>query len=430
MDVPLGVGIVVLVISLALVVIVSLAGVSFGNVGRSRIRELGENGKGAAATLAGLLKNADQFLAGLLALRTLAIGASAAAAAWLCYYLSLTAGQFVVAMLVWAVAVILLQAFSRMRAANNPETVALRVAWVVRVLLILISPLSWLALKVTDSRPMGGASSRNVLLSDDGLRLLLNVGEEEHRIEADERQMINSIIRIGETTVEEVMVPRVDVVALDVNVEFQEALAVTVNAGHSRIPVYEDNVDKVIGVLYAKDLLNCFMQGKTDMALRDIVRTPYFVPESAMVNDLLGDLQHKKTHLAVVVDEYGGTAGIVTIEDLLEEIVGEIQDEYDSEAPMLQPAGPGLYLVNGRVDIDDLNREFDIQLADEDESYTLAGIIYSHLQRVPDAGDTLEIDGVRIEVVEVTDNRIDLVRLQVQGDGNDSGQTLSLEAAS
>jgi CBS domain containing-hemolysin-like protein len=124
-------------------------------------------------------------------------------------------------------------------------------------------------------------------------------------------------------------------------------------------------------------------------------------------------LQHKKVHLAVVVDEYGGTAGVVTIEDLLEEIVGEIQDEYDSESPMLEQLGEGVYVANGRIDIDDLNRDIGIHLPDDEESYTLAGVIYSQLQRVPDVGDVVDLDDVRLEVLEVTDNRIEQVQVTV-----------------
>ncbi|NUQ39048.1 MAG: MFS transporter [Caldilineales bacterium] len=232
-------------------------------------------------------------------------------------------------------------------------------------------------------------------------------------VEAEEREMIDSIFRFSETTVGEVMIPRVDVIALDRHASLQAALDTIVEGGHSRIPIYEDTIDHVIGVLYAKDLLGCYREGMQNVKITDLMRTPYFVPESAMVDDLLGDLQHKKVHLAIVVDEYGGTAGVVTIEDLLEEIVGEIQDEYDSEAPLIQRQAPGVYLVRGRVDIDDLNRELGLHLTDADESYTLAGVIFSHLQRVPDVGDTLDLDGARIEILAVNDNRIEQVRLSV-----------------
>ena len=199
-------------------------------------------------------------------------------------------------------------------------------------------------------------------------------------------------------------------------------------AGHSRIPVYEETIDKIVGVLYAKDLLalalerSPYREGQAEVSIRQLMRPPYFVPESAMVGDLLGDLQHKKVHLAIVVDEYGGTAGIVTIEDLLEEIVGEIQDEYDKELPLLQEVAPKDYLASGRADIDDINRSLGVQLADEDESYTLAGVIYSHLQRVPIAGDTLQIGDVHLEVLTVKDNRIEQVRIMLRPAAKANGE--------
>jgi CBS domain containing-hemolysin-like protein len=218
----------------------------------------------------------------------------------------------------------------------------------------------------------------------------------------------------------EVMVPRVDVVALPKETPLMEALEVIVSAGHSRIPLYEDTIDHIVGILYAKDLLTCFRDGRTDITVAEIMRPPYFVPETAMVDDLLADLQQKRTHLAIVVDEYGGTAGIVTIEDLLEEIVGEIQDEYDSEPPMIQAREDGRYIVNGRMDVDDLNRELDVHLPADDENYnTLAGVIYAHLQRVPEPGDAFDLDGVHIEVLKVNDNRIEEVLLTLRNEEDD-----------
>ncbi|MCX7851686.1 MAG: hemolysin family protein [Caldilineales bacterium] len=294
-----------------------------------------------------------------------------------------------------------------------------------RWLLILIAPLIWpVWRRARRLEPADTLSVRSILLTEEGLRLLLRFGAEEPLIEEDEREMIDGIVRLGDKTVAEVMVPRVDVVALPVDATLEEALDVCVTSGHSRIPVYEDTIDRIVGVLYAKDLLTHFrarfLEGKSGFALRELMRKPYFVPESALVGDLLSELQHKKTHLAIVVDEYGGTAGIVTIEDLLEEIVGEIQDEYDFEAPLIQQVEPQVYLISGRANIDDVNRELGLSLTDEDESYTLAGVIYSHLQRVPDVGDKVELDDAQLEVVSVNDNRIAQVRVVLK---QPSGET-------
>jgi len=415
MNVSQGLAWVVLVLSLALMFFVALAEVSLVTISRARVRDLRDQGVSSALRIEALLKDAERFLAGVWVFRTLAIGGAAGAICWLVLNNGLGAGWLVAALLATGILLLLLQVGGRAVAIQHPTGVALRAIRPLRWLLALAAPLIWLLLNVARRiGPDTSSTARNIFLTEDGLRLLLNVGEEEQFIEADEREMIDSIFRFSETTVVEVMVPRVDIVGLDITATLQQVLDMVVSCGHSRIPIYEDSVDKIAGVLYAKDLLTYFREGRTEFDIRNLMRKPYFVPESAMVSDLLADLQHRKTHLAIVVDEYGGTAGIVTIEDMLEEIVGDIQDEYDAETPLIEAQEPGVYLVSGRVNIDDLNRELNLQITDEDESYTLAGVIYSHLQRVPDEGDTLDLGAAQLEVLAVTDNRIEQVRLRLQ----------------
>ncbi len=428
MDVPLGLAIGALTLSLLLLVLVILAEVSMATISRAHIRKLGEEGVTSAKLIEKLLQDTERFLGGVLVLKTLALSGAAAAAVWILMAYWDDGVLLLQGLLVLFLTLLLLQVVGRVLAIQHPASVAMHLVRPVRWLIFLVSPLTWILVRVVQR--LGGqdeGQTRDVFMTEDGLRLLLNLGEEERFIEADERQMIDSIFRFSETNVEEVMVPRVDVVALEQTDTLQKALDTIVEAGHSRIPIYTDTIDKIVGVLYAKDLLTTFRDGKTDATIQEVMRDPYFVPESAMVDDLLGDLQHKKTHLAVVVDEYGGTAGVVTIEDLLEEIVGEIQDEYDSETPMLQQIGEGIYVANGRIDIDDLNRDLNIHLPDEDESYTLAGVIYSQLQRVPDVGDTVDLDDVRLEVLEVTDNRIEQVQVIVQKAKGEETDTQTME---
>src|SRR3990170_8165567 len=179
--------------------------------------------------------------------------------------------------------------------------------------------------------------------------------------------MINAVIELGERRVHEVMVPRVSIVGIRVDATFEEAIDVVIEEGHSRIPAYEESVDEVVGILYAKDLLPYL---KSDAAprpgLRTLLRPPVLVPESMTIDDLLHELQRRKVHIAIVLDEYGGTAGLVTIEDLLEEIVGEIQDEYDVEEPMVEPISDDEARIDGRANIDDLTDHFGIELDGED----------------------------------------------------------------
>ena len=415
MNVSQGLAWVALVLSLALMFFVALAEVSLVTISRARVRDLRDQGVPSALRIEALLKDAERFLAGVWVFRTLAIGGAVGAISWLVLSNGLGAGWLAAALLAVGVLLLLVQVGGRAVAIQHPTGVALRAIRPLRWLLALAAPLTWLLLNVARRiGPDTSSTARNIFLTEDGLRLLLNVGEEEQFIEADEREMIDSIFRFSETTVVELMVPRVDIVGLDITATLQQVLDTVVSCGHSRIPIYEDSVDKIAGVLYAKDLLTYFRDGRTEFDIRNLMRKPYYVPESAMVSDLMADLQHRKTHLAIVVDEYGGTAGIVTKEDMLEEIVRDIQDEYDAESPLIEVQEPGVYLVSGRVNIDDLNRELNLQITDEDESYTLAGVIYSHLQRVPDEGDTLDLGAAQLEVLAVTDNRIELVRLRLQ----------------
>jgi CBS domain containing-hemolysin-like protein len=235
--------------------------------------------------------------------------------------------------------------------------------------------------------------------------ILVERGSEQGVIEAEEQQMIGAVLELGQQRVHEVMVPRIDITALPVATPLDEIIDTIVSEGHSRIPIYEETIDNVVGILYAKDLLPVLARGeKPDV--RTLLRTPLFVPESITVDDLLHNLQRRKVHIAIVLDEYGGTAGLVTIEDLIEEIVGEIQDEYDVEEPMVERISDTEARIDGRASIDDLTETFDIELNGEDkEQYdTVGGLVYHEIGGVPSVGDTVQVDGLTL-TVESTDGR-------------------------
>jgi CBS domain containing-hemolysin-like protein len=424
MNLALSLDLGILALAFALTAFVALVEVSIAAMSRGALRQLVAAGRPSALRIDQVMKDAERFVAGLLVWRTVSVAMAAAGVTWLALWLHRSAWFLAVALLSTGLLLLVVQVTARVVAVQHPDAIVLRLARPVQWALALVAPITWALMRVTRRAGLDqGSPGRNIFLTEDGLRLLLNFGEEEQFIEAEERELINSIFRFSERTVAEVMVPRVAVVGVEVAATLAEALDVCVTSGHSRIPVHEDTLDRIVGVLYAKDLLTHIREGKAAFSLREVMRKPYFVPESAMVNDLLGDLQHRKTHLAVVVDEYGGTAGIVTIEDLLEEIVGDIQDEYDREPPLIQPAGAGVFVVSGRVNLDDLNRELALKITDEDESYTLAGVIYSHLQRVPGVGDVLQLGGANLEVLSVTDNRIDQVRLVVNNTSEEAETT-------
>ena len=244
-------------------------------------------------------------------------------------------------------------------------------------------------------------------ISSEELRLIIEQGGEQGILEAEEEQMIHAVIELGDQRVHEVMVPRIAMVTLSADAVIGDAIDIIVAEGHSRIPVYEGSIDEIIGIVYAKDLLP-FLKGDAPdpPPLRSLLRPPVFVPESMTVDDLLHELQRRKVHLAIVLDEYGGTAGLVTIEDLIEEIVGEIQDEYDVEEPMIERLSDDEARVDGRAAVDDLVELFETQVPveDEDEYDTVGGLIYHRIGGVPRPGDQVSLDGLTL-TVEKTDGR-------------------------
>jgi len=237
-------------------------------------------------------------------------------------------------------------------------------------------------------------------------------GREIEELEEEEKEMIQGIFEFADTTVKEVMVPRIDVISASLANSIDEVLDLIVKYGHSRIPLYDGKIDNIVGIIYAKDLLqNLYQKGK-DFNLRKVARKAYFVPESKGINELLREFKKEKIHMAVVVDEYGGTAGLVTLEDLLEEIVGEIQDEYDKEEQLVTPLTAGTFAVGAMVSIDDLNEQLEIDLPTEDYE-TLGGFLYDLADSIPQEGTQLEYEGIRFLIKEVKGQRITKVELKL-----------------
>jgi len=234
-------------------------------------------------------------------------------------------------------------------------------------------------------------------------------------LEHHERAMIHAILHLDETPVREIMVPRVDVVSLDVLSTIEQAVPKMLESGHSRLPVYEESPDNVIGILYARDLLATTARGQNPATpmVRDLVRPCFFVPESKRVDEMLEEFQERRVHLAVVVDEYGGVAGIVTIEDLLEEIVGEIVDEFDREEPTVERKESGEVLVDARISIDEFNDEFKTDIVPQGFD-TLGGLLFTRLGRIPSAGDEIADVGLRFQVIATAGRRIKTVRVTIQ----------------
>jgi CBS domain containing-hemolysin-like protein len=292
--------------------------------------------------------------------------------------------------------------------SQEPEYWVVRLSGFARIVMALLYPILFLPSKLlgnTESNSEGGVTE-NELIS------LMEAGQQEGVLEQEEQKMIVSIFRLGDTLVREIMVPRIDILALSADTPIDQAIDALIKSGHSRVPVFEDSVDNVLGLLYAKDLLRLWREGNDLGTLKELLRPAYFVPESKKAHELLAELQANRIHMAVVVDEYGGVAGLVTMEDIVEEIVGEIQDEYDqSEEQLFQPIDEDEYLFQGRIDLDDFNEIMGSELPRE-EADTLSGLIYSRIGRVPVAGDALQVDNLKLTIEQITGHRIRKVRAQ------------------
>jgi putative hemolysin len=406
------------------------AEIAFVTVRRTRLDELADEGDRRAARALRLLKDPGRFLAVIqVAITFLGALASAVAAVSIVELLATPlsgvswigerAGALallVVTLLVSIVSIVLGELIPKGFALANPDRIALAASGPISLFAKIVSPLVALLVLLTKaiSKPFGIDPTRTPELSAAEIRLIVEQGSQQGVLEAEEEQMISAVMSLSDSKLHEVMVPRIDIVAIDQEATFDEAVEVVLKEGHSRTPLYRESVDHIVGILYAKDLLRLIAAGGPRPRLRDIMRPALFVPESQSVDDLLHELQRRKVHMAVVLDEYGGTAGLVTIEDLLEEIVGEIQDEFDEEEPMKVEIGPGEVILDGRADIDDLTELVDpaLELEDDEEYDTLGGFVYHRIGRVPVVGDAVVIEPFVITVIKVSGRRVGKVRVR------------------
>jgi putative hemolysin len=292
----------------------------------------------------------------------------------------------------------------------NAENWLMRLVTPIRTLETLLSPLLWLPLALYKRN--GIDLDMPGVVTQDELKSMVDAGHQEGVLELDERKMIYSIFRLGETLAREIMVPRIYVTAFEADLPLSQAADAFLETGHSRVPVYEETVDNIIGLLYAKDLLRVWREGSRIESLRPLLRPANFIPEAKKVDELLAEMQLQRIHMAIVVDEYGGIAGLVTMEDIVEEIVGEIQDEYDlSEELPYQEISEHEYLFQGRVNLDDFNELMDSHLP-IDEADTLGGFMYSQIGRVPLGGERVQYGDLLLTVEQVSGRRIRKVRAQ------------------
>lgn len=251
-------------------------------------------------------------------------------------------------------------------------------------------------------------------ITEEELTDFIEASEEEGLVNEEESEMIRSIISMRTTVVREIMVPRTDMACVPVEGTVGGLLDVIVECGHSRIPVYETTIDNIVGLIYAKDLLACWGASEERLSIRDIMRPPFFIPETKCLEELLQEFKRKRVHLAVVIDEYGGTSGLVTIEDLLEEIVGDIQDEYDSEEALYERNPDGSITADARMPVEELEDLFDLSV-ERDKFDTLGGLIIQLEGRIPASGEVLTGNGLVMTILDADERRIKRVSVSRSG---------------
>ncbi len=275
----------------------------------------------------------------------------------------------------------------------------------------LLRPLSKVLLLLANATMLllpGRGLPKGPFVTEEEIRHMVDMAEEEEEIQEEERELIHSIFEFGDTVVREVMVPRPDMVTVEATATLDKALETIIEAGYSRIPIYQGDNDNIIGVLYAKDLMKRMHESDQEVKVPSLGRAPTFIPEQKKVAELLREMQQKHVHMAIVVDEYGGTAGLVTIEDLIEEIVGEIVDEYDKEEPLVEPIDETSMRVDAKMPIDEVNEILQVELPHE-EWDTVGGLVFGLTGRVPVPGETVRYDSVEFRTERVAGRRIQKV---------------------
>lgn len=304
----------------------------------------------------------------------------------------------------------------KMYASRHIEELALRVSRPILYLSKAIYPVLWISDHIKQQFAFRPGVAEQVVTEEE-IKEWIDVGEEEGTIEEQEREMLYSVLRFGDTTVREVMTPRVDVIMIGDTSTLENALSIFNETGFSRIPVYHEQIDNVIGLLNVKDIFAAAFRQQMDVTIKELMYEPCFVPESKKIDELLKELQVKKQHMAVVLDEYGSFAGIVTVEDMLEELVGEIMDEFDEEEPEVQQIEEGVYLVDARAWVGHLNKNLNLDLPLTDSYETLGGLVIDRLGYIPHRGEVAKIEESNIEliVMQMRGRRIVKVKMITTG---------------
>ncbi|MBN1465023.1 HlyC/CorC family transporter [candidate division KSB1 bacterium] len=393
---------------------------AFFSINKLLSQKLDEENSSAARRMLALLKHPRRLLITILIGNTLVNVTAASVATLLVLQIArkLEMNQSVAMLINVGVVTFLILIFGEITpkviAVKNPERFAKSISIVLRFISYLFLPISFLLDKLMEAMTSSFGfreHEKERLLHVDEFQTLLDIGEEEGSLEEDEKEMLHSIFEFGATTVREIMIPRTDVVCVADDISLPELIEVIKTKGHTRIPVYLETIDQIQGIINAKDLLSLDPQRIEKVELLKLARPPIYVPESKKIDDLLRLFQKERQHLAVVVDEYGGTSGIVTLEDIIEEIVGEIRDEYDKETSLHRKIDEKTFLVNAKIDIESLNELMNIKLPESDEYETLGGFVLQQIGSLPKEGESIRFEDYVLKMEKMEKNRIVLIRI-------------------
>ncbi|SKC79565.1 hemolysin family protein [Maledivibacter halophilus] len=419
MDYSIILRLVVLIVLLSLSGLFSGAETSLSSLNIIGIKKLKRKGVKEAKILERLLNKSPKILATILIGNNIVNIAATAIATelTLSIFEGKQAGQ--ATFLVTAIMTVLILVFGEITpktySSYNAEKVAMKLGRPLELLSVIFGPILLVLNKITGIiiRSLGGNTSNNrTMVSEEEIKTLVDVGEEVGIIEKQEREMIESIFEIGDIKVTEVMVPRIDIVYLEEDVSIENAIKKIIEFGYSRIPVIGESIDNVIGIIYAKDLLSCYLKSnKEELNIKRLMRPAYYVPESKKAADLLKEMQLEKVHISIVLDEYGGTLGLVTIEDILEEIVGDILDEYDDEKSLIDYKDENIIIVNSKISIEEVNDILEENLP-EDEFESLGGFVFNLIGKIPKEDDIIRYNNIVFRVLEVQNRRIKKIEIK------------------
>lgn len=387
---------------------------------RLRVKYLAEKDRPGARKLAELLERPESLLSAILVGNNVVNIMLSVFATTLFIKFFGGHGELMTILILTPLLLIFSEVCPKTYAANYPEKLSFIVLRPVLFVMWFLRPVTWLVSGVASllTRFLQGEEKRP-LISEDEIRTIIEFGEQAGVVAEDKRRMLHGVFDLSSIRVRDVMVPRTEVVGIEVSASFAEVVQLVAQSHHSRFPVYDGDLDQVIGVIHSKDVLNYFDR-PDEFCLSELARSPYFVPEAKPIEALMQAFRHKHLHLAIVVDEYGGVEGLCTLEDIIEEIVGEIQDEYDEEELLVKNLGSNHYLVDGSAALRYINRRFELNLSEEHVT-TLAGFILDSLGRIPEEGDVCESEGVSFTVREVEGRRIEQIEMRLP-DLKDQGE--------